>query len=368
MIAPIRRVETPRARLLDVLLLAVLVQELDVKGAGEVVAEVVGGAGLQGLAVVHHGLHGVGRARAGELLQLGLAAHEHGDGEHVLRKVAVDLQHLQGLLLGLLRRGVDGVPLLPEEFGGAQEEARALLPAHDVAPLVVLHGQVAPGLHPLGVHRAEDGLRRGADGQALGQGLAAALGDPSALRRKALDVVGLLHEQALGQEHGHVDVLVPGLLELGVQVLLDQLPDAVAIGLDDHAAAHGRIVDHVGLADHVRVPLGEVHVAGRDLLDEFLLGFVLCHDSSSLFGAKKRLRPQNPWGEALASRYHPNSAQKRAPFIRCAVTRRGGGSSPRPPGTGCGPRRGALLSAPGKRSLSPARCGAISPSQVMPLL
>ena len=37
-------------------------------------------------------------------------------------KVAVDLEHLQRLLLGLLLGGVAGVALLPEELGGAQEQ------------------------------------------------------------------------------------------------------------------------------------------------------------------------------------------------------------------------------------------------------
>ena len=40
--------------------LVVLAGEGDVKGAGEAVAEVVAGAGLESLLVVHHALHGVG--------------------------------------------------------------------------------------------------------------------------------------------------------------------------------------------------------------------------------------------------------------------------------------------------------------------
>ena len=235
------------AGLMDVGELAFLAEVLDIVGLGEVGAEVVAGAGLQGLAVLHHGLHGVGGPGAGELFLVALLSHVYGQGQGLFGHLTVDLQHGQGLLLGLLGGGVDGVALLPEELAGAKEGARALFPAHHAAPLVVLHGQVAPAAHPLGIHGAEDRLARGAHGQALLQLLAAALGHPRHLRREALHVLGLLEQQAFGDEHGHVDVLVAAFLEAAVELLLDALPDGEAVGADDHAAANRRVVNQLAL-------------------------------------------------------------------------------------------------------------------------
>ena len=277
---------------MDVGELALLAEVLDIVGLGEVGAEVVAGAGLQGLAVLHHGLHAVGRARAGELLLVALAAHEHGHGQLILGHLAVDVEHAHGLLLRLPGGGVDGVALLPEEFAGAKEGARALFPAHHAAPLVVLHGQVAPAAHPLGIHGAEDRLARGAHGQALLQLLAAALGHPRHLRREALHVLGLLEQQAFGDEHGHIHVFMPGVLEAAVELLLDALPDGEAVGADDHAAANRRVVNQLALENHVGIPLGEIHVARGDVLHEALLLFgVLCHDAPFLSscGYKKQV-------------------------------------------------------------------------------
>ena len=127
--------------------------------------------------------------------------------------------------LGLVRR----VPLLPEELRRPQERTRDLLPADDVGPLVDEDGQVAPRLDPLGVHRPDDGFGRGPHDQRLIEILAAALGDEGHLRRKALDVLGLPHDQALRDEERKVRVHVARLLEPRVEPLLDQLPHRVAV-------------------------------------------------------------------------------------------------------------------------------------------
>ena len=81
--------------------LVVLAGEGDVEGPGEAVPEVVAGARLEGLPVVHHALHGVGLLGAVELLLVGLAALYHGHGQHVLHEVRVDVQHPHGLFPGL---------------------------------------------------------------------------------------------------------------------------------------------------------------------------------------------------------------------------------------------------------------------------
>ena len=127
---------------------AVLVLELDARRLGEVLAEEVRRAGLQRLAVLHHRLDAVGADRAGEPLALGLLALDHRDGEPALGEVGVDAEHLHGLDEGFLLGRVRGVALLPQELGGAQEEARPQLPADNVVPEVEQDRQVTVGFHP----------------------------------------------------------------------------------------------------------------------------------------------------------------------------------------------------------------------------
>ena len=260
--------------------LVVGVGEGDVEGAGEAVAEVVGGAGLQGLAVMHHALDGVGGLGAVELLLLGLLAPGHGHGQHVFAEVGVDVQHALGLLHGLLGGGVHGVALLPEEFAVAQEGAGGLLPAQHAAPLVVHLGQVPVGLDDIFIVLAEQGLGGGTDAVALLELVAAAHGDPGALRGKALHVVLFLLQQAFGDEHGHVDVFSAGLFELNVHQPLDVFPDGVAVGAIDEHALDGGIVDELRLGAHVGVPLGKILLHVGDSFDFHLF----CHDFLHPFG------------------------------------------------------------------------------------
>ena len=253
----------------------------DVKGLGEAVAEVVAGAALQGHAVVHHGLDGIGGLGPGELLLLGLLAHHRGDGQSLPVEVLVHLQNGEGELLGLLGGLVHGVALLPQKFRGAQEGPGGLFPAHHAAPLVVQLGQVPVGVDNLLIVLAEQSLAGGAHKQALGQLLAAALGDHGALGGKALHVVLFLLQQAFGDEHGHVHVLHAQLFKAPVQVRLHVFPQGIAVGLDDHAALHAGIVHQLGLFHHVGVPLGEVFLHGGDVLHHL---FLLCHKKQVLSG------------------------------------------------------------------------------------
>src|SRR6185437_2709462 len=89
-------------------------------------------------------------------------------------------------------------------------------------------------------------------------------------------------EEALGDEEREVGVDVAGLLDAAVQVGLDRLPYGVAVGADDHAALHGAVVGHLGLQDHVEIPLREVLAAGRDLLQ----GALFLHDQRPSSGAR----------------------------------------------------------------------------------
>ena len=85
-----------------------------------------------------------------------------------------------------------GVTFLPEELGGAEEETRPQLPAHDVAPLVEQHGQVAVALHPFGEEGVDHRLAGGAHDDRLFELLAPAVGDDRELGAEALDVLGFL--------------------------------------------------------------------------------------------------------------------------------------------------------------------------------
>ncbi|MFZ4696297.1 MAG: hypothetical protein ACOYMV_14350, partial [Verrucomicrobiia bacterium] len=96
----------------------------------------MGSAGLNGFAVLHHGLNAEGLHRAGETFALAFLAGENGNGEVFAREGLIDAQHFCHLLprfgLGLM----GGVAFLPEKFSRAQKETRAHFPADDVGPLV----------------------------------------------------------------------------------------------------------------------------------------------------------------------------------------------------------------------------------------
>ena len=220
---------------------------------------------------------------AGELLLVGLAALHHRHGQVVLTEVGVDVEHLLGFGNGLLGGGVHGVALLPQELPVAQEGAGGLLPPQHGAPLVVQLGQIPVGVDDMGVVLAEQGLGGGADAVPLLQLLTAAVGHPGALGGEALHVILLLLEQALGDQHGQIHVLMPGLLELLVQNLLEILPDGVAVGAEDEHTLDGGVVNQLRLPAHVGKPLGEVHLHVGDLLHLLL---VLCHVYSQSFFLK----------------------------------------------------------------------------------
>lgn len=190
------------ARGVDVLHLEVPVLELDVKGAGEVLPQVVAGARLEGLAVFHQGLNGGGVDGPGELLLLGLQALNHGDGGVLPGEAGVDGEHPPHLLLRLLPGGVGGVPLLPQKLARAKERPRAHLPAHHVAPLVQELGQVAPAPDPLGPHVADDRLRGGADRQGLLQLLAPRVGDHGELGENPSTCSASFLRKLMGMKRG----------------------------------------------------------------------------------------------------------------------------------------------------------------------
>ena len=129
-----------------------------IKSLGEVLPQEVARAGLQGLSVLHHGFDAKGVVGTGKPLAFGLHTAHHRHGHPALGKVRIDVQHLFGLLHGFGLGGVCGVALLPQEFSGAQEQARPHLPADHIGPLVHQQRQVAVALNPIFVSLPNDGL------------------------------------------------------------------------------------------------------------------------------------------------------------------------------------------------------------------
>ena len=232
--------------------------ELDLEGLGEILAEVVRGAGLQRAAVAHQRFDRIGLRRAGKLLALALLAVDHRHRQHLLAHFLVERENRHRFCLRLFLRLVRGVAFLPEEFRGAQERPRHLFPAHDVGPLVDQHGQIAPRLDPFLIHHADDGFRRRPDDQLLGEVLVAAPGDPRHLRREAFDVLLLARQQAFRDQERKVRIDVAGGLDARVELALQVLPHRVAVRPDHHEALDRRVVGEFGLADDVEIPLRKV--------------------------------------------------------------------------------------------------------------
>ena len=232
--------------------------ELHAERLGEVLAEEVRGPRLHRLVVLHQAFECVGPHRAREALAVGLQTRQHRQREPLLLEPAVHAEDQARLGLRFVRRGVRRVPFLPQELRGAQEQPRAHLPADDVAPLVEQHRQVAVALDPFREHAVDDRLRRRPHDQRLLErrgridldGTLALFAcrpqprmcDERNLLRESFDVLGLLREVAHRDEEREVGVLVAARLDHVVERALHQLPDAVAVRPDDHAAAHGRIV------------------------------------------------------------------------------------------------------------------------------
>ncbi len=199
-------------------------EELYARSLGEVLAEEVGSACLEGLAVLHHGFYAKGRFGTREALTSGFFTFDDGHGHELLSEGFIDIEHLAGFDPGFFCCGMGGVAFLPEEFCGAEKEACAHFPADDVGPLVDEDGEIAVALDPLGVELADDGLAGGADDEwlfegggraedTIGPGFEAGMGDDRALFGKAIHMSSLFLEVAHGNEEGEVSVFVASVLK-----------------------------------------------------------------------------------------------------------------------------------------------------------
>jgi len=112
---------------------------------------------------------------------------------------------------------------------------------------------------------ADDGFRSGPDDVRFFQLFAAGDCHHRQFGRESFDVFGFLLEEALRNQEREIDVLVTGGLEAIVELTLEQLPDRISIGFDDHAAFDdlGRL-GHVSLEDDILIPSGKVLAARGD--------------------------------------------------------------------------------------------------------
>ena len=267
----------------------ILAGKSDIKCLGKAVAEIVAGAGLQGLTVMHHALNGVGFLCAVELLFIGLAASYYRHGKDIFHKVCVDLQHTHGLFTRFFRCRMHGMALLPEELSVAEEGTGTLFPAQYRAPLIIKLGQIFIGMNNILEMLTEKGLGSGTDAVALLQLIGAAHGNPGTLRGKALYMILFLLQKGLRDQHGHVYILMTCLLELVVQNLLYILPDRISVRSVYKHTSGECIVDQFRLDAHIGEPLGEIHVHIGDFFNFFHIVFCHCKLSCMLPAAAGRL-------------------------------------------------------------------------------
>ena len=87
--------------------------------------------------------------------------------------------------------------------------------------------------------------------------------DHRAFLGEAFHVLRFLREVAERNEEREVGVLVAGGLEHRIELPLHVFPDAVAPGLDHHAAAHVGVLGQIRRADDLLIPFGKIFVAAR---------------------------------------------------------------------------------------------------------
>ena len=107
---------------------------------------------------------------------------------------------------------------------------------------------------------AEKCLGSGANAKSVLQLLVAAHCYPCNLGSKALNVVFLLLEQALGNEHRHANIFMTCCLEHTVKDMLDIFPDSICVGADHHAALYACVFYQLSLFAYIGVPLCEILV------------------------------------------------------------------------------------------------------------
>ena len=84
-------------------------------------------------------------------------------------------------------------------------------------------------------------------------------------------MVFFLLQKTFGNEQGHINIFMSRGLETLVQLLLNQLPNGIAIGTDNHAAFNTGIIHKVCLFDNICVPSAEIDLHGGDFFNHFFI-------------------------------------------------------------------------------------------------
>ena len=83
----------------------------------------------------------------------------------------------------------------------------------------------------------------------------------------------LLVQQGLRNEHGKIYILYSYCFESCIQLLLDQLPDRIACGLNYHTSFYAGVITQLCFLHYIGIPLGEIFFHGSDRFYHFLV----CH-------------------------------------------------------------------------------------------
>ena len=229
----------------------------------------MGGAGLQCFAVLHEGLDTVGVEGAAETFVRRFHTHDDGDSHVFLRKIGINMDHFVGFFQSFLACGVSGVTLLPQELSSTEEEAGAHLPTNHISPLVAEDGQVAVRLNPIFVGIPNDGLGSRAHDELLLQFCIGIDDDTAAVRivfqsivgnhgtlfSETFHVTGLAAEEGFRDKNREIGIGMACIFKHLVQLTLHFLPNGIAVRLNHHTSAHGRIFRQIRFFHNVVIPL-----------------------------------------------------------------------------------------------------------------
>ena len=119
MSAPTNRVETPQLVVQTCSSVPLRETYLNACRARKILTEEMGGAGLDGFAILNHRFDAEGLHGAGEPFTFGLFAVIHRQREMVAHEGGVDFQHLDRFFDRFLLRFVGRMAFLPQKLRGA---------------------------------------------------------------------------------------------------------------------------------------------------------------------------------------------------------------------------------------------------------
>ena len=213
-------------------------------------------AGLQRPAVLHHRLDRIGAQRPGELLALGLQAAHHrhrhlASRRNRRRRRASSASRARRRPR---RRGRYGLPATgtPRCAGtGRVRSSQRTTFAHWLISSGRSRHELIHLLKVTPMIVSEVG--RTTSGSASSSPPARVTSATSGAKPSTCSASCI--RKLFGDEQREIGVLVAGLFDALIEPALDRLPDRVAMGLDDHAAAHWRVLAQPGLIDDIQVPL-----------------------------------------------------------------------------------------------------------------